>query len=448
MSYLRRNHLFALLLITFCLVTLPDGLQAQDDIPLNLKRARGVEMLEAIREELKDVYYDPSFKGVNIEANFKAAKEQIKVAERTGQVNAIIAQFLLDLDDSHTFFLPADRIGFVDYGVTFQIIGKKCYISFVKKDSDAEKKGVKVGDLVYSIETFEPTRESLWKLNYFYRTLSPQERLRLVFENSPGVLREVVVAAKLVTWEKHQKELSERRKKERSARWECKPLTGEIVACKLRTFIVTEGDIDKMMKEVGNAKGLVLDLRRNGGGYVKTLRHLVGYFFDRDIKIGTEKTRKSSKDEIAPFRKNKVFSGNVSVIVDSASGSASEVFARVLQLEKRGTVIGDRSAGAVMTSIRVGRPLINRTTFPLYNYIPYGASITVSDLIMSDGNSLEKVGVEPDILLLPNHSDMRGSQDTVLAKAIELVGGTLAPDEASKVFTVDMDDDGWADPEQ
>jgi C-terminal processing protease CtpA/Prc len=108
------------------------------------------------------------------------------------------------------------------------------------------------------------------------------------------------------------------------------------------------------------------------------------------------KTRKESKPVIARTRgKNSVFEGKVVVLVDSDSGSASEVFARVMQLEKRGTVIGDRSAGAVMRSIYRSYEMGTE------RIVSWGANITNADAIMSDGKSLEKVGVIPDELVLP-----------------------------------------------
>ncbi len=39
-----------------------------------------------------------------------------------------------------------------------------------------------------------------------------------------------------------------------------------------------------MMKEVGVHKKFILDLRGNGGGYVKIEEYLTGHFFDRDVK--------------------------------------------------------------------------------------------------------------------------------------------------------------------
>ena len=138
---------FAFLALSFFIFNFPPTALAQDDIPLDLKRARGIEMLEAVHRDLKKEYYDPSFRGIDIEKSFRAARAAIKQAQRSGQINAIIAQFLLDLDDSHTYFLPADRAGFVEYGVSFRMV-ERCIISFVKNGSDAEKKGVKVGDVV------------------------------------------------------------------------------------------------------------------------------------------------------------------------------------------------------------------------------------------------------------------------------------------------------------
>src|SRR5205085_968323 len=105
----------------------------------------------------------------------------------------------------------------------------------------------------------------------------------------------------------------------------------------------------KMIAEIGTHKKLILDLRGNGGGYVKTEEYLTGYFFDHDVKIATFMMRNQTRERIAKSQKEKAFKGDLIVLIDSNSASASEVFSRVIQIEKRGKIVGDVSAGAVMT---------------------------------------------------------------------------------------------------
>lgn len=430
---------FSLFLCVFLLTT---NVSAQKD-SLDTIRGRGLDILKEIKEIVEERYYDPAFRGIDLEKNYKAAREEIKKAERNGHVYAIIAQFLLDFNDSHLFFIPPDRVQSVDYGFRLKMIGSNCYINTVKKGSDAEKQGVKVGDLVYSLETFEPTRESLWKLQYFYYNLSPQPTIRLVIQNPDKTLRQANIQATIKTPKERQKEFKERVKKEeenkdkgRSAFYQCKKADADLTVCALKTFVTPEKEIDKMMSEVGESKAMILDLRNNGGGYIKTMKHLIGYFFDKDIKVGTEKMRRTSKEEIASSRGDKVFKGKLTVLIDSSSGSASEVFSRVIQLEKRGTVVGDRSAGAVMASLR-GTSLYARQTasFNAMKLTPYGISVTVADLIMNDGKSLEIIGVMPDVVTLPAGEDLFKKRDVALSRAAELLGFKIEPEIAGKFFS-------------
>ncbi|HKC63885.1 MAG TPA: S41 family peptidase, partial [Pyrinomonadaceae bacterium] len=128
-----------------------------------------------------------------------------------------------------------------------------------------------------------------------------------------------------------------------------------------------------------------------------------------------------------------IFRGQLVVLVDSTTASAAEEFARVIQLEHRGTVIGDRTKGGLMTSrrffhsIMIG-PVVER----LYSF--YGASITIGDDVMSDGKSLEHVGILPDEVLLPSASDLVARRDPVLSRAAALVGITITPENAGALF--------------
>ncbi|HEY4426549.1 MAG TPA: S41 family peptidase [Pyrinomonadaceae bacterium] len=138
--------------------------------------------------------------------------------------------------------------------------------------------------------------------------------------------------------------------------------------------------------------------------------------------------RKESKSMVAKTRGDDGFKGRLFVLVDSNSGSASELLARVVQLEKRGTVLGDLTAGKVMRSRlyphQVGLDVV----------VFYGVSVTDADLIMSDGKSLEGLGVSPDQVLLPTAEDIRLQKDSVLSRAVAMAGGTLDPAEAGKLF--------------
>ena len=79
----------------------------------------------------------------------------------------IVAQLVLELNDSHTVFVPPGRISHVEYGWQMKAVGDDCYVSAVKPGSDAEAKGLKVGDRVVSIDGIPLDRTKIWLAKYF-----------------------------------------------------------------------------------------------------------------------------------------------------------------------------------------------------------------------------------------------------------------------------------------
>jgi C-terminal processing protease CtpA/Prc len=67
----------------------------------------------------------------------------------------------------------------------------------------------------------------------------------------------------------------------------------------------------------------------------------------------------------------------------------------------------------------------------------FASSITVSDLIMADGKSLEHRGVTPDEVRLPSAEDLAAKRDSVMSYAASLAGVTLDPVEAGKFFPIE-----------
>ena len=66
--------------------------------------------------------------------------------------------------------------------------------------------------------------------------------------------------------------------------------------------------------------------------------------------------------------------------------------------------------------------------------VSYSMEVTEADLVMTDGRSLEHVGVVPDILILPTDQDMANKRDPALAKAAGLVGVHLSSEEAGTIL--------------
>lgn len=431
-EFLTRLSRFSLLCIGLFVAANPAF--AQGLAPFDRDNAEA--MLSAVKNDLKANYYDPSFRGMNLDERFKQAAAKIKAATTRDQLVIIIAQTLLELDDSHTFFVPPSRSVRVQYGWRMQVIGDDCFISAVKPKSDAESKGLKTGDRVLSVDGAKPSRAIFWKMRYRYYALMPSRVVRLTVQSPDAsqpreleVAAQVIEGAAVTTWsDLFIRYLSEERDLDQDRFFEA---GDDLLIWKMPTFEVSKEHVDSIMGRARRFKTLVIDLRGNGGGYVDTLTRLVSHFFDREIKISDMKGRKEIKPELAKKRAGSHFAGRVVVLVDSSSASAAELFARVMQLEKRGTVLGDKTAGAVMTSRYFDRETgVGRVLY-------FGTNVTIADVIMTDGKSLERVGVMPDEALVPTGADLAATRDPVLARAAQLAGVELSPEKAGKLFPVE-----------
>lgn len=409
-----------------------------------IERGRFKDMLANIKNAIKKNYYDTNYHGIDLEARFKKAEARLDEVTSSGQASAVIAQVLIDFNDSHLFFRPPATTVEVQYGFRLKMVGDGAYVTSVKPKSDAEMKGLKPGDRILSFEGFKPNRNELWKMVYYYYVLSPRTKVRLsvLHPGAEGPV-DLDVEAKLKQKARNMNLTNTfdandfLRESEDLGSREIYYVgsVGNTVLWKLMTFALDPLDAASVMQsKVGKDQNLILDLRGNPGGYVKTLEELSGYFFEKDVKIADRKGRPEDKKANEPMMlKGKgpnSFKGKLIVLIDSQSASAAEIFARLVQLEKRGIVLGDVSDGAVMQSMSHHFKLSSGADREIY----YGASITNADVIMSDGKSVEHVGVIPDELIIPTGEDMLAGRDPVLARALELVGTKVTAAEAGKFF--------------
>jgi C-terminal processing protease CtpA/Prc len=398
------------------------------------QRDAAEECVKRVIREVEDRYYDASFHGIDLKARATEAKERIAKVQTLSEVYSVIAWMLDGLNDSHTFFLPPLRPYDVDHGWKFGFVGDKCYIIAVRPESDAFKQGIKPGDELMSLEGFAVTRENSWKLQYAFEVLAPRSGMHVTLRRPDGETRTTLVNAKV---EKLAKQLDIFgpgewfRSKDIGRLWEPRAVEmgDELMIWKLPSFYTDEGAIDKYIRLARKHRGLILDLRGNPGGGELVLSRLLESVFDRDVIVGDRIQRHQTKPwKVKSRGALSAYSGKLLVLIDSQSASAAEIFARVTQIEKRALVLGDRSAGMVMES--------RHSYFSSGQFDPIvaGVSITEADLLMTDGKSLEHLGVNPDKVVLPTPEDLATNRDPTLAFAAAELGVQLSPEQAGKLL--------------
>jgi C-terminal processing protease CtpA/Prc len=403
-------------------------------------RQRGdvLSMLGQISPDIRKHYYDPKLNGVNWDGEVVATEQKIKQANSESLATAEIAAALLSFNDSHTFFVPPAYAARFDYGWQGRMIGDKCFVIHVRPGSDAEKKGVKPGDEVMQINGYIPTRDNFWKMQYSFNVLRPLSALILGLRDPGGNTREVKVVTRIIPeqqvldatagdagfsiWDIVRQEETEATLG--GARFVS---VGDVGILKLPSFEFDKDAIDRVIGMARKHPTLVLDLRGNPGGAVETLQYALGACFEKEVKIGDRIGRSHQKPLIAKTHYHP-FTGKLVVLIDSKSASAAELFARVIQIEKRGVIIGDRSSGSVMEAKQFTYQSGTESVFA------FGASISEDAIVMADGKNLEHHGVVPDEVLLPTGEDLIQELDPVLAHAVAVAGGKISPETAGKLF--------------
>jgi len=405
---------------------------------LQKDRARG--MVRDVADAMRKNYYDPAYHGIDMAARFKQAEAEVQNAGTFGEAYGAIADALEPLNDSHTFFLPPPRPIRREVGYVQRMIGDRCFITEVRPNTDASEK-IAPGDEVVAWEGYKPARATLWKLSYAINELNALPVVHMGIRRPDGSTRNVEVTAK-IRQEKHVLDLTQGgdlwqliRDDENEGhllRQRMVEFGDALMIWKMPEFDLADQEVDRLIKQARRHQTLVIDLRGNPGGLVKMLEYLVGSVSDHDVTIATRKGRKPGlKPQMAKTTGGAAFQGKLIVLVDSGSASAAELFARVVQLEHRGTVLGDRSSGSVMESRRYQFSQGADTMFF------YGASITDADLIMADGKSLEHNGVTPDEVILPTAEDLAAGRDPVLSRAAAIAGVALDAVAAGKLFPVE-----------
>ncbi len=160
---------------------------------------------------------------------------------------------------------------------------------------------------------------------------------------------------------------------------------------------------------LGNAQGIILDVRDNPGGFLEVAVNLAGWFLDKGTIVAKEKFRNGQE---TIFRSN----GNAAlkkipivILINGNSASASEILAGALRDHNHTKLIGEKSFGKGTV----------QELFPLKDNSKL--KITIANWLLPSGTLIDHNGLTPDIEVKLTDKDAAKGQDPQLAKALEVI---------------------------
>ena len=276
--------------------------------------------------------------------------------------------------DPHSFYISKNELPIVNesmsgsfegIGVNFFFINDTVSIIRVLKGSPAEKFGLMAGDRILMSDGDTLHGKNLSNQKILDKIKGPRDskvNLEIFRPTSTEKFKVNIERGKVEIGSVFYYELKE-----------------DIGYIKIDRFI-KDTDVDfKMAIENFNEnkiKKLVLDLRDNPGGYLFSAEKISDIFLEKDQKIVIVKSSKGEIKEKIASGEGIFKDGNVCVLINKNSASASEVLAGALQDNDRAFIIGETSfgKGLVQNQFPLGSKEAIRLTVAKY-YTPSGRSI-------------------------------------------------------------------------
>lgn len=308
-----------------------------------------------------------------------------------------ISAMLMTIDPYTEFYTPEEREKFSNMtsgeygGIGSSIMERNgaVYISEPFENSPAVVAGLRPGDKIIRIDTTDMTKATVDRVSSHLRG-KPESKaiVRVVrpYTKGDSVLDIEVTRKKIQTASVPYYTM----------------LDGNIGYINLSSFMERSSDevrsaLDSLSRQ-GEMKGLVFDIRGNGGGLLESAVGIVGNFVPKGTEVLRTRGRNKKEERIyKTTREPKYADLPMVVLIDGGSASASEITAGSLQDLDRAVLVGSRSFGKGLVQSTRPLPYDNmlKITVSKY-YIPSGRLIQAFDY--SHRNPDGSVARTPDSL--------------------------------------------------
>jgi len=316
-----------------------------------------------------------------------------------------ISGMLASLGDEHTSYMNPDEYRqanqpmngeYEGIGATVDTTGKYLKIISPMPGSPAEKAGLQAGDIILKVDGQDMT--GLDGSTVLRKVLGPantQVVLTIQRENVADPFNVSITRDKI-----------------KMTSVEGKMLDGDIAYVKISTFgTPTAQELKNVLTDLmaKNPKGLVVDLRNNGGGLLTTAIDVVSQFVGKGPVMyevfgdGTRKTYEAEPNGLATEIP-------MIVLVNKGTASASEITAGAIQDYARGKLLGETTYGK--GSVQNWIPLADNQG---------AVRVTIARWLTPKERQINGVGLTPDVSISLSEADMKAKKDPQLDKAVELL---------------------------
>ena len=172
-----------------------------------------------------------------------------------------------------------------------------------------------------------------------------------------------------------------------------------------------------------NAKGIVLDLRDDPGGYLEVAVDISGYFLKPGAQVVQEVGRTVATQNYTASGTGALDTMPMAILINGGSASAAEILSGALNDDRNIPLVGEKSFG-------------KGTVQQLFD-LSDGSSlkITVAHWVLPSGRILDYDGLQPNYPVTMTDADIKSGNDVQLTKALQVVqdeiDGTPLPPEAT-----------------
>lgn len=415
--------------LTLCLLALIlFAPHARADLSVSTETREGrLAVFDDVWRTIGERYYDPSMRGLDWAAQRERFRPLAADARTRKEFYTTLRRMIAELRDPHTrVFTPDerstwDRPVYTSVGLSLREIDSQLIVTQVERDSEAEAAGVRAGDALVKVDG-EAARDVLARraAEGVIASAGAAARLSAIARLFEGE-RDSFITLGFASDRERGGELTVRLRRERRTRSPQFNVsrTGGIGVVRFNIF--TQETANAFVralterKELREGRGLVVDLRDNGGGEAEAMIDIASAFLPAGTPLGAF-TDRAGRTVSAPQARRAMlyaaeeitsFGGPVVVLAGARTASASEIFAAALRDAGRARVLGERTCGCVL-AIRTRHPLAD------------GGVLDVSEMDYRTARAarLEGSGIAPDETITPTRRDIEEGRDPALARAV------------------------------